>query len=73
MSVSADGRRERLRAMLADPQMPGALVAVDGVMARLDSGAVTAGEPLERLLGPRLHYATTYRPTTAPMASASAC
>ena len=50
MSAPADGRRDRLRAMLADLKMPGALEAVDGVLAQLDSGAVTAGEALERLL-----------------------
>ena len=33
--------------MLADLRVPGALEAVDGVLAQADSGAVTAGEAIE--------------------------
>ena len=43
MTATARARRDRLRAMLADLKMPGALEAVDGVLAKVDSGAVTAG------------------------------
>ena len=43
MTATARDRRDRLRAMLADLKMPGALEAVDGVLAKVDSGAVTAG------------------------------
>ena len=42
MTATASDRRDRLRAMLADLKMPGALEAVDGVLAQVDSGAVTA-------------------------------
>ena len=35
---------------LADLKMPGALEAVDGVLAQVDSAAVTAGEPIELVL-----------------------
>ena len=39
---------------LADLKMPGALEAVDGVLAQVDRGAVTAGEALELVLNARL-------------------
>ena len=51
MSVAASGRRERVREMLADLRMPGTLEAADEVLALVDSGAATAGEAVERLLG----------------------
>ena len=50
MTVTASDRRDRLRAMLADLKMPGALEAVDGVLAPVDSGAVTASEAIELLV-----------------------
>ena len=42
MTATASDRRDRLRAMLADLKMPGALEAVDGVLAQVDSGGVTS-------------------------------
>ena len=51
---TARDRRDRLRAMLADLKMPGALEAVDGVLAKVDSGAVTAGEAIEQVLGAQI-------------------
>ena len=51
MTATASDRRDRLRAMLADLKMPGALEAVDGVLAQVDSGAVTAGEAIELVAG----------------------
>ena len=50
MKAAVRDRRERLRAMLADLKMPGALEAIDGVLAQADSGAVTAGEAIEQVL-----------------------
>jgi hypothetical protein len=47
-------RRERLRAMLADLKLPGALEAVDGILQGIDSGATTAGEALEALLSAQI-------------------
>lgn len=47
-------RRERLMAMLADLKMPGALEALDGVLAQVDSGSVTAGEALEDILSAQI-------------------
>ena len=54
MKATASDRRERLRAMLADLKMPGALEAMDGVLAQVDSGAVTAGEAIEQVLGAQI-------------------
>ena len=54
MTATARDRRDRLRAMLADLKMPGALEAVDGVLAQVDSGAVTAGEAIEQVLGAQI-------------------
>ena len=51
MTAPAGDRRERLRAMLADLKMPGALEAIDDVLVQVGSGAVTAGEAIERVLG----------------------
>ena len=48
MTATASDRRDRLRAMLADLKMPGALEAVD------DSGAVTASEAIELVLNAQI-------------------
>ncbi len=37
MTAAKDGRRDRVRAMLADLKMPGALEAADGILARADA------------------------------------
>ena len=70
MKVIASDRRDRLRAMLADLKMPGALEAVDGVLAQVDSGAVTAGEAIEQCSTPRSRCATTVvcKPPCVPRA-----
>ena len=54
MTGTAGDRRERLRAMLADLKMPGALEAIDGVLTQADSGAVTAAEAIEQVLGAQI-------------------
>ena len=54
MTATASDRRDRLRAMLADLKMPGALEAVDGVLAQVDSGAVTASEAIELVLNAQI-------------------
>ncbi len=69
MRAPAEGRRDRLRAMLADLKMPGALEAVDGVLAELDSGAVTAAEAIERLLGAQIALRNNRRLETAMRSS----
>ena len=50
MKAPAPSRRDRLRAMLADLKMPGALEAVDSILSEVDGGAITAAEAIERLL-----------------------
>ncbi len=40
--------------MLADLKLPGALEAVDGILAQADSGAVTASEAIEGLLSAQI-------------------
>jgi DNA replication protein DnaC len=47
-------RRDRVRAMLADLKMPGALEAVDGILHDLDGGSVTGAEAIEALLGAQI-------------------
>ena len=49
-AAEAGNRRDRLREMLADLKMPGALEAVDGILAQADGGAVSAAEAIEQLL-----------------------
>ena len=69
MRVSASNRRDRLRAMLADLKMPGALEAVDSVLAQADSGATTAGEAIEQLLNAQIALRNNRRLETAMRAS----
>jgi hypothetical protein len=42
-------RRDRLRSMLADLKMPGALEALDGILHGIGNGALTAAEAVESL------------------------
>ena len=69
MSAKAGGQRDRLRAMLADLKMPGALEAVDAVLAEVDSGSVTAAGAIERLLGAQINLRNNRRLQTAMRAS----
>jgi DNA replication protein DnaC len=46
--------RDRLRAQLADLKMPGALEALDSVLAALDGGTLQAPAALEALLGAQI-------------------
>ncbi len=55
--------------MLADLKMPGALEAVDGILAQADSGAVTAGEAIEELLGAQIVLCNNRRLQTAMRSS----
>ena len=69
MRAEAGNRRDRLRAMLADLKMPGALEAVDDVLAQADSGAATAGEAIELLLDAQIALRNNRRLETAMRAS----
>ena len=68
MSAAGD-RRDRLRAMLADLKLPGALEAVDGILAQADNGAVTASEAMEELLNAQIVLRNNRRLQTAMRAS----
>jgi DNA replication protein DnaC len=50
----APSLRDRLRAQLADLKMPGALEALDDILARIDGGHLKAPEALEALLGAQI-------------------
>lgn len=54
MRNAAPSRRDRIRAQLADLKLPGALEALDRVLAQVDSGAVTAPEAIELVLGAQI-------------------
>ena len=42
--TGAPNRRDHIRAMLADLKLPGALEAVDAILAEVDRGGVTVTE-----------------------------
>lgn len=50
MTTAAPTQRDRIRALLADLKMPGALEAVDGILSEVDSGILGATEAIARLL-----------------------
>lgn len=54
MRTAPPSRRDRIRAQLADLKMPGALEALDEILFGIDSGALTAGEAIERVLGAQI-------------------
>jgi DNA replication protein DnaC len=54
MKTAPPSRRDRVRAMLADLKMPGALEALDGILHDIDGGSVTPGEAIESLLGAQI-------------------
>ena len=50
MNTAAPSRRDRLRHMLADLRMPGALEALDAILHGVDGGTLTAPDAIEQLL-----------------------
>ena len=62
-------RRTRIAAQLADLKMPGALEALDSVLADIDGGGCTAGEAVERLLGAQIDLRNGRRLATAMRSS----
>lgn len=54
MKPASVSRRDRLRAQLADLKMPGALEALDAVLASVDAGQGTAADAIEALLGAQI-------------------
>ena len=61
--------RERLRAQLADLKMPGALEALDSILARIDGGQLGAADALEALLGAQITLRNTRRLVAAMRSS----
>jgi len=58
---AAPSRRDRIRSLLADLKMPGALEAVDTVLSGLDSGALTGAEAIEALLSAQIELRNNRR------------
>jgi DNA replication protein DnaC len=50
MKTAPLSRRDRLRHMLADLRLPGALEALDTILRDIDGGALTAPDAIEQLL-----------------------
>lgn len=62
-------RRERIRAMLADLKLPGALEAIDQVLSEADGGHATAAEAIEKLLKAQVSLRNARRLQTAMRSS----
>ena len=54
-------RRDRLRQMLADLRLPGALEALDAILQGVDSATLTAPEAIEQLLGAQIQLRNNRR------------
>ena len=54
MKAAKRSRRDAIRAQLADLKMPGALEALDDVLAGVDGGGLTPSEAIETLLGAQI-------------------
>ena len=61
MKHAAPSRRDRLRQMLADLHMPGALEALDAILHGVDGGALTAPEAIEQLLSAQIQLQNNRR------------
>ena len=69
MTRTSGSRREQIRTMLADLKLPGALEAIDGVLARADGGQVTASEAIHQLLDAQVTLRNNRRLQTAMRSS----
>ena len=67
--TGAPGHRDRIRAMLADLKLPGALEAVDTILAEVDRGGVTVTEAIARLLDAQISLRNNRRLQTAMRSS----
>lgn len=61
MRTSAPSRRDRLRHLLADLKMPGALEALDAILQGVDGGSITAPEAIETLLSAQVQLRNNRR------------
>ncbi len=66
---SASALRDRIRTQLADLKMPGALEALDDILARVDGGHLKSVEAIEALLGAHITLRNNRRLQTAMRAS----
>ena len=69
MNAPAPARRDRLRAMLADLKMPGALEAVDGILSEADGSTISAAGAIEQLLNAQIVLRNNRRLQTAMRSS----
>ena len=69
MKAPAPARRDRLRAMLADLKMPGALEAVDGILSEADGSTISAAGAIEQLLNAQIVLRNNRRLQTAMRSS----
>jgi DNA replication protein DnaC len=69
VKASTPSRREHIRAMLADLKLPGALEAVDGILAEGDGGTLTPAESIARLLSAQISLRNNRRLQTAMRSS----
>ena len=67
--TGAPDRRDHIRAMLADLKRPGALEAVDTILAEVDRGGVTVTEAIARLLDAQISLRNNRRLQTAMRSS----
>ena len=67
--MKARSRSTRIAAQLADLKMPGALEALDEVLAGVDGGGTTAAEAIERLLAAQITLRNSRRLATAMRSS----
>ncbi len=67
--MSATARRDHIREMLADLKLPGALEAVDDILAEADNASLTASEAIERLLDAQITLGNNRRLQTAMRSS----
>jgi hypothetical protein len=63
MKSAAPSRRDRLRHILADLRMPGALEALDAILQGVDGGTLTAPEAIEQLLAAQIQLRNNRRLT----------
>jgi len=63
------GRRDRIRAQLADLKLPGALEALDSILSGVDGDRVTAAEAIEKLLTAQIDLRNNRRLQAAMRAS----
>jgi DNA replication protein DnaC len=61
MKGAVPSRRDRLRQMLADLHMPGALEALDAILHGVDGATLTAAEAIEQLLDAQIQLRNNRR------------